>query len=108
MTSNGNWQKQDLDFILKSKNSHINEDMLIERKKDMKPKREECAAWKNRLDKELWQELRDIIYEDAYLCYHDDDGCQFVLNKIVEALKKYEINKIEVVEDLEKMMSEKK
>jgi len=44
-----------------------------------------------RIEKELWQSLRKIIFEDGYLCYHDDEGCHYVLWQIMEVLKKLKI-----------------
>lgn len=60
----------------------------------MKPEYKDLLIMYGRLDKELWEKLRNIIYEDGYLCYHDEEGCHYVLCQIVELLKKYQIKKI--------------
>ena len=47
---------------------------------------------KNKIPKELWSSLSKIIYDTGYLCYHDDAGCNHVINLIVEELHKYRIS----------------
>jgi len=47
-----------------------------------------------KFDAQLWKNLRDIIYDSGYLCYHDDEGCHFVLREIMECFRGYHIKKI--------------
>ena len=48
----------------------------------------------NKLPVELFHNLDKIIYESGYLCYHDEEGCNYVLRLIVELLHKYKIEKV--------------
>lgn len=48
-------------------------------------------AQPNKIPKQLFQKLDAIIYDNGYLCYHDFEGCNFVLNLIVNELHKYKI-----------------
>jgi hypothetical protein len=59
----------------------------------MKPEYRESPYPGDRIDKELWTSLRETIFEDGHLCYHDDEGCHYVLREIIEILKKYQIKK---------------
>jgi hypothetical protein len=47
---------------------------------------------KNKLPKGLMTKLAFVIFEEGYLCYHDDDGCHYVLREIIDILHDYEIN----------------
>lgn len=60
----------------------------------MKPEYKDLSCSYTKLDKNLWEKLRNIIYEDGYLCYHDDEGCHYVLRQIVELLKNYNIKSL--------------
>lgn len=49
----------------------------------------------NKIPDKLFYELDQIIYEKAYLCYHNDKGCNYVLNVIVDLLHQYKITESE-------------
>jgi hypothetical protein len=72
----------------------------------MKPEYRESPYPGDRIDKELWTSLRNTIFEDGHLCYHDDEGCHYVLREIIEVLKKYSINKKQESPNEEKIKTE--
>lgn len=45
----------------------------------------------HRIPKEAWGKISKVIFQHGYLCYHDEEGCHFVLREIVEILDDYEM-----------------
>jgi hypothetical protein len=46
---------------------------------------------RNKIPKDLFEKIRLLVYEKAYLSYHDDEGCHYVLNELVDILHEYSI-----------------
>lgn len=42
-----------------------------------------------KMSKEFWKDLCEVIFEYGYLCYDNNEGSYFVLSKLIEVLNKH-------------------